>query len=271
MIWIWHKADKYNTDWCKFYEENIHRLDKRPGKFLQFLVLRINFLASSARLNSTQVVAFPSVQSWGSPRTCFSLFTKAGWWVFVYVEISSLNDLPAILSWVSWALCCRPWYKDAGTRPAASFLPGWWQTCWEELSMMRPVVLSSSRAKYLPSTLVVTEERQRRNTVRFILFVPWAKQNPLARTPPVRVWSTVMDSVRTLPTQVCISWPMTLCNAADHVACISSGVAVQLIHHNPVAAYTTRCADIVDASTHRLDGRGTTMVLKGYKSQANSS
>ena len=168
MIWIWHKADKYNTDWWKFYEENIHRLDKRPGKFLQLLVLRINFLASSARLNSTQVVAFPSVQSWGSPRTCFSLFTKAGWWVFVYVEISSLNDLPAILSWVSWALCCRPWYKDAGTRPAASFLPGWWQTCWEEFSMMRPVVLSSSRAKYLPNTLVVTEERQRRNTLRFI-------------------------------------------------------------------------------------------------------
>ena len=58
---------------------------------------------------------------------------------------------------------------------------------------------------------------------------------------------------------------MALCNAADRV--ISDGVAVPSIHHNPVTAYATRCADIVDATTHILDGRGTAMVLQRYKSR----
>ena len=58
---------------------------------------------------------------------------------------------------------------------------------------------------------------------------------------------------------------MALCNAADRV--ISDGIAGPSIHHNPVAAYTTRCADIVDATTHILDGRGTAMVLQRYKSR----
>ena len=28
IIWVRHKADKSNTDWCKFYEESIYRLSK---------------------------------------------------------------------------------------------------------------------------------------------------------------------------------------------------------------------------------------------------
>ena len=103
-----------------------------------------------------------------------------------------------------------------------------------------------------------------REEIHFDLFIPWAKQNPLTRTPPVRVWSTATDSVRTLPIKVCISWPMALCNAADRVVCIGGGVAVPLIHHNPIAAFTTRCADIVDDATRILNGGGTNMVLQGY-------
>ena len=93
----------------------------------------------------------------------------------------------------------------------------------------------------------------------------------LSRTPPVRVWSTATDSVRTLPIKVCISWPMALCNAADRVVCIGDGVAVPLIHHNPIAAFTTRCADIVDDATRILNGGGTAIVLQGYKSRGSSS
>ena len=104
-----------------------------------------------------------------------------------------------------------------------------------------------------------------REEIHFDLFIPWAKQNPLTRTPPVRVWSTTYDGFSQDSTHKSLHLlAVALCNAADRVVCIGGGVAVPLIHHNPIAAFTTRCADIVDDATRILNGGGTNMVLQGY-------